>query len=176
MRIRPLFLPFVLVLAGLFSCDGTLLDLPQTEDPASDDPDSALTTAPGGYITVDKEKYCSLSSVRGADSEGNQKWEFLDGKDVRAKVSSWRCRCRERDHIGYHVSEVVLDLPGVSSMSIPLQRTEGDDYISGNKSVSGAHLNRYTISEDGKYLEFDISITLYRETKGDIRIVYSGPF
>jgi len=138
-------------------------------------PVSLLDTAPWGFVEVDREKVCSLSAVTGGDSEGNQKWEFKDGDDVRVQVSSWRCRCGTRDHIGYHVTRVELDIPGVSSMSIPLERTTGDDYISGNKSVAGAHLNRYEISDNGKYLVFDITITLYRETDGDIRILYAGP-
>lgn len=29
--------------------------------------------------------------------------------------------------------------------------------------------------DEGKSLEFDLSITLYKETDGDIRVVYSGP-
>lgn len=128
-----------------------------------------------GNITVDNNKYCNLTGVLGTDSEGSQKWMFHDGDDIRVRVSSWRCRCETRDHIGYHVSNVKLDLPGVATMDIPLERSEGDDYLSGNKSVLGAHLNKYRISEDGKYLEFDISITLYRETNGDIRIFYAGP-
>ena len=33
----------------------------------------------------------------------------------------------------------------------------------------------YHVSKDGRFLEFDLSITLYRETKGDIRIFYFGP-
>jgi len=55
-------------------------------------------------------------------------------------------------------------------MQIPLEeRTEGENYLSGNKSVSGVRLNHYKLSDDGRYLEIDLSIILYRETKGDIR-------
>lgn len=128
-----------------------------------------------GNITVDMNKYCSLTGVFGSDLDGNQKWVFHDKDDVRVRVTSWRCRCDSPGHIGYHVSNVKLDLPGVAIMDIPLERNEGDNYVSGNKSVSGARLNKYEISSDGKYLVFDISITLYRETNGDIRIFYAGP-
>lgn len=41
--------------------------------------------------------------------------------------------------------------------------------MSGNKSVSGVRLNHYKLSDDGRHLEIDLSIILYRETKGDIR-------
>ena len=52
-----------------------------------------------------------------------------------------------------------------STMQIPLEeRTEGENYLSGNKSVSGVRLNHYKLSDDGRYLEIDLSITLYRET------------
>ncbi len=62
-----------------------------------------------------------------------------------------------------------------STMQIPLEeRTEGENYLSGNKSVSGVRLNHYKLSDDGSYLEIDLSITLYRETKGDIRVLYKG--
>lgn len=44
-----------------------------------------------------------------------------------------------------------------------------DNYLSGNKSVSGVRLNHYKLSDDGRHLEIDLSIILYRETKGDIR-------
>ena len=58
---------------------------------------------------------------------------------------------------------------------IPLvERTEGDNYLSSNKSVSGVRLNHYKLSDDGRHLEIDLSITLYRETKGDIRVLYKG--
>ncbi len=33
----------------------------------------------------------------------------------------------------------------VATMYIPLERTEGDHYVSGNKSVTGAHLNHYHV-------------------------------
>jgi len=138
-------------------------------------PVSLVDTAPWGFFTVDGSKRCSLATVTGGDSEGEEKWTFLEGDEVRVRVSSWRCRCDAPDHIGYHVTRVEWDIPGFGSMQIPLERISGDDYVSGNKSVSGAHLNAYRISEDGKYLEFDLSVTLYRETQGDIRIFYAGP-
>lgn len=50
----------------------------------------------------------------------------------------------------------------------------GQQCLSGNKSVSGVRLNHYKLSDDGRYLEIDLSITLYRETKGDIRVLYKG--
>ena len=127
-----------------------------------------------GEITVDLKPVCDLVSVKGKDVDGEQYWEFSDGNDIVVRVKSWRCRCVTLDHIGYHVSHVRLCIPGYD-MDIPLERTVGDDYISGNKSVAGAHLNKYLISENGTWLDFDLSITLYRETGGDIRIVYSGP-
>lgn len=66
-------------------------------------------------------------------------------------------------------------LPSIATMQIPLEeRTEGDNYLSGNKSVSGVRLNHYKLSDDGRHLEIDLSITLYRETKGDIRVLYKG--
>ena len=62
-----------------------------------------------------------------------------------------------------------------STMQIPLEeRTEGENYLSGNKSVSGVRLNHYKLSDDGRHLEIDLSITMYRETKGDIRVLYKG--
>ena len=163
MGTRHLFVAFLVAVAGLFSCSGL-----ESADPEE------TTEDPVGYVTVDLAEFCTLTSVSGKDSEGNQEWTFQDGKDVRAKVSSWRCR-EEEGHIGYYVTKVELNLPDVATFAFPLERTEGDYYISGNKSVSGAHLNKYRISEDGKFLEFDLSITLYRETKGDIRIVWAGP-
>ena len=127
-----------------------------------------------GEVTVDKKPVCNLANVKGKDAEGEQYWDFSDGQDVVVRVKSWRCRCVTLDHIGYHVSYVHLGIPGYD-MGIPLERTVGDDYISGNKSVAGAHLNKYQISENGTWLDFDLSITLYQETGGDIRIVYTGP-
>lgn len=127
-----------------------------------------------GEVTVDKNPVCNLAYARGKDADGEQKWEFSDGKDIVVQVESWRCRCVTLDHIGYHVSHVHLGIPGYD-LSIPLERTVGDDYISSNKAVAGAHLNKYQISNNGTWLDFDISITLYRETGGDIRIVYAGP-
>ena len=62
-----------------------------------------------------------------------------------------------------------------STMQIPLEkRTEGDNYLSDNKSVSGVRLDHYKLSDDGRHLEIALSITLYRETKGDIRVLYKG--
>ena len=127
-----------------------------------------------GQVTIDKKPVCDLLYVKGENAEGNQHWEFSGRDGIRVLVDSWRCRCITLDHIGYHVSLVELDIPDCPQ-SIPLERTTGDDYISSNKSVAGAHLNRYSITEDGKHLDFDLSITLNSETKGDIRIVYSGP-
>ena len=61
-------------------------------------------------------------------------------------------------------------------MEIPLEGRKGDRYLSGNKSVSEVVLNKYEVSKDGKLLKFDLTITLYRETKGDIRVQYfKGP-
>lgn len=160
MSTRHLFLPFLIALAGIVSCNQLL-------------PDDQQGT-PRGYVTVDKQHYCNLTNVKGKDFEGNQKWVFYDGNDIRVKMSGWRCRCGAPGHISFNVSLVELDLPGVATMYIPLERTEGDHYVSGNKSVAGAHLNHYHVSKDGRFLEFDLSITLYRETKGDIRIFYSA--
>lgn len=42
------------------------------------------------------------------------------------------------------------------------------------KSVSGVRLNHYKLSDDGHHLEIALSITLYRETKSDIRVLYKG--
>ena len=162
MRTRHFFLPLLVAFAGAVSCDA--LDPLDPED-----------ENPSGYITVSQKEYCTLSSVTGTDSEGNQEWTFQDGEKTRVKIASWRCREEEHGHIGYYVTEVELDLPDVVSIKFPLERTDGDDYISGNKGVSGAHLNGYRISDDGKSLEFDLSITLYRDEDADIRIVYSGP-
>jgi len=160
MRAGQLFLIIISALTSLVSCD--LLETNDLEETA-------------GHVTIDKEKVSVLTSVSGKDSDGNQKWIFKDGEDARVKVASWRCRDEGHGHIGYYVTEVELDIPDVISMRIPLERQDGDYYISGNKSVSGAHLNQYRISEDGGYLEFDLSITLYRETDGDIRVIWSGP-
>ena len=138
-------------------------------------PVSLVDTAPWGFVTIDRKKVCSLTTVTGGDSEGNQKWDFREGDEVRVHVSSWRCRCLTLDHIGYHVSLIELDIPGHLSMYIPLEREYGDYYVSGNKSVSQAHLDCYRFSAADNYLEFDMSVTLYRETEGDIRIFYAGP-
>ena len=162
MRTGLLFISFLATFACSFSCDSQDIYDQQEEEPL-------------GYITVDLKDYCTLTSVSGKDSEGNQEWVFQDGEETRVKVSSWRCREEEHGHIGYYVTEVELELPDVVSIKFPLERTDGDNYISGHKGVSGAHLNSYRISDDGKSLEFDLSITLYRETDGDIRVVYSGP-
>ena len=42
------------------------------------------------------------------------------------------------------------------------------------RSVSGVRLDHYKLSDDGRHLEIALSITLYRETKGDIRVLYKG--
>lgn len=74
------------------------------------------------------------------------------------------------------LSVIDIDLPSIETMCIPLvERIEGDNYLSDNKSVSGVRLNHYKLSDDGLHLEIDLSITLYRETKGDIRVLYKGP-
>ena len=138
-------------------------------------PMSLVETAPWGYVTIDQKKACSLSTVTGGESEGVEKWDFKEGDEVRVHMSSWRCRCQEGGHIGYHVSLIELDIPGHLSMYIPLERNTGDYYLSGNKSVSEAHLNCYQFSEEDNYLEFDMTVTLFRETGGDIRIFYAGP-
>ena len=162
MSIRHLFLPLLVAFAGAVSC-------------SEEEPVELKDADPIGYVTVDLQEYCNLTSVTGKDSEGNQEWTFNDGENLCVKVSSWRCREEEHGHIGYYVTEVELELPDVVSIKFPLERTDGDNYISGNKGVSGAHLNSYKISDDGKSLEFDLSITLYREKDADIRVVWSGP-
>lgn len=167
MNTRRLFAPFIVALAG-FAAAACFASCSFFE---AEDPEEEETA---GYITVDLKEYCGLTAVSGKDSEGNQEWIFREGDEPRAKVSSWRCR-EEEGHIGYYVTRVELNLPDVATFAFPLERTEGDYYISSNKSVAGAHLNSYRISDDGKHLDFDLSITLYRETKGDIRIVWSGP-
>ena len=162
MRTGHLFLSLFVAFAGAVSC-------------SEEEPVELKDADPIGYVTVDLQEFCSLTSVTGKDSEGNQEWTFQDGENLRVKVSSWRCREEEHGHIGYYVTEVELELPDVVSIKFPLERTDGDNYISGNKGVSGAHLNSYKISDDGKSLEFDLSITLYREKDADIRVVWSGP-
>ena len=132
-------------------------------------------TTAWGYVTIDNKKVCSLTSVTGGDSEGIEKWNFMEGDEVRAFMTSWRCRCATRDHIGYHVTLIDFNIPGATNLYVPLERTEGDYYLSGNKAVSQAHLNCYQISQENNYLEFDMTITLYQETDGDIRIFYAGP-
>lgn len=93
----------------------------------------------------------------------------MEGK-VRVNVTGYRYRCDDAGHIPFHLSVIDIDLPGIATMRIPLEeRTEGDNYLSGNKSVSGVRLNHYKLSDDGRHLEIDLSITLYRETSGDIR-------
>lgn len=138
-------------------------------------PMSVEDTAPWGFVTIDQQKVCSLATVTGADSEGFEKWDFKEGDEVRVHMESWRCRCQTLEHIGYHVTVLDLDIPGHLSMHIPLERENGDYYISSNKSVAQAHLDCYRISEENNYLEFDMSVTLYRETGGDIRVFYAGP-
>ena len=157
MSTRLLFLPFLIALAGFVSCDEI-------------QPDVAV-----GCVTVDKEQFCALTSVIGGETEGNHKWAFYDDGKVRVNVTGYRCRCKDTGHIPFHLSVIDIDLPGIATMQIPLEeRTEGENYLSGNKSVSGVRLNHYKLSDDGRYLEIDLSITLYRETKGDIRVLYKG--
>lgn len=157
MSTRHLFLPFLVALAGFVSCDEF-------------QPDAAV-----GSVTVDNEYFCALTSAIGGESEGNQKWAFYDEGKIRVNVSGYRCRCKDTGHIPFHLSVIDIDLPGIATMQIPLEeRTEGENYLSGNKSVSGVRLNHYKLSDDGSYLEIDLSITLYRETKGDIRVLYKG--
>ena len=138
-------------------------------------PMSVEDTAPWGFVTIDQRKACSLATVTGADSEGFEKFDFKEGDEVRVHMESWRCRDQAPGHIGYHVTVLDLDIPGHLSMHIPLERDYGDYYISSNKSVAQAHLNCYRISEENNYLEFDMTVTLYRETGGDIRVFYAGP-
>ncbi len=157
MSTRHLFLPFLIALAGFVSCDEI-------------QPDVAV-----GCVTVDKEQFCALTSVIGGETEGNHKWAFYDDGKVRVNVSGYRCRCDDNGHIPFHLSVINIDLPGIATMQIPLEeRAEGDNYLSGNKSVSGVRLNHYKLSDDGRHLEIDLSIPLYRETKGDIRVLYKG--
>ena len=157
MSTRLLFLPFLIALAGFVSCDEI-------------QPDVAV-----GCVTVDKEQFCALTSVVGGETEGNHKWAFYDDGKVRVNVTGYRCRCKDTGHIPFHLSVIDIDLPGIATMQIPLEeRTEGENYLSGNKSVSGVRLNHYKLSDDGRHLEIDLSITLYRETKGDIRVLYKG--
>lgn len=157
MSTRHLFLPFLIALAGFVSCDEFK-------------PEVAV-----GCVIVDNEYFCALTSAIGGESEGNQKWAFYDEGKVRVNVSGYRCRCKDTGHIPFHLSVIDIDLPGIATMQIPLEeRTEGENYLSGNKSVSGVRLNHYKLSDDGSYLEIDLSITLYRETKGDIRVLYKG--
>ena len=157
MSTRHLFLPFLVALAGFVSCDEF-------------QPDVAV-----GSVTVDNEYFCALTSAIGDETDGNQKWAFYDEGKVRVNVSGYRCRCKDTGHIPFHLSVIDIDLPGIATMQIPLEeRTEGENYLSGNKSVSGVRLNHHKLSDDGSYLEIDLSITLYRETKGDIRVLYKG--
>lgn len=157
MSTRHLFLPFLVALAGFVSCDEFK-------------PEVAV-----GCVTVANEYFCALTSAIGGETDGNQKWAFYDEGKVRVNVSGYRCRCKDTGHIQFHLSVIDIDLPGIATMQIPLEeRTEGENYLSGNKSVSGVRLNHYKLSDDGRYLEIDLSITLYRETKGDIRVLYKG--
>ena len=124
---------------------------------------------------TNNEQFCALTSVIGGESESNQKWAFYDEGKVRVNVTGYKCRCDDAGHIPFTLTFIDIDLPGIATMRIPLEeRTEGDNYLSGNKSVSGVRLNHYKLSDDGSYLEIDLSITLYRETKGDIRVLYKG--
>ena len=157
MSARHLFLPFLVALAGFVSCDEI-------------QPEVAV-----GCVTVDDEHFCALTSVIGNESDGNQKWAFYDDAKVRVSVSGYKCRCGDAGHIPFTLTFIDIDLPGIATMRIPLEeRTEGENYLSGNKSVSGVRLNHYKLSDDGRHLEIDLSITLYRETKGDIRVLYKG--
>ena len=133
-------------------------------------------TSAWGYVTISGKKVCSLTSVVGGDSsDGIEKWDFMEGDEVRVHMTSWRCRCQTLDHIGYHVSLLDFNIPDATNLYVPLERTEGDYYLSGNKAVSQAHLNCYQFSQENKYLEFDMTVTLYQETDGDIRVFYAGP-
>lgn len=157
MSTRHLFLPFLVALAGFVSCDEFK-------------PEVAI-----GCVTVDNEYFCALTSAIGGETDGNQKWAFYDEGKVRVNVTGYRCRCKDTGHIPFHLSVIDIDLPGIATMQIPLEeRTEGENYLSGNKSVSSVRQNHYKLSDDGSYLEIDLSITLYRETKGDIRVLYKG--
>jgi len=129
-----------------------------------------------GYIAVDLRKVCPLTAaLRGFGTSTTQFMTFFDGKDMRVRMSSVSCDCTSRHEISYHLTEVDLEIPGVSSLRIPLKYVSDDNYESTNKNVASVHLNKYRISTDGTHLDFDLSITLYQETGGDIRIVYSGP-
>ena len=157
MSTRHLFLPFLIALAGFVSCDEFK-------------PEVAV-----GCVTVDNEYFCALTSAIGGETDGNQKWTFYDEGKVRVNVSGYKCRCGDAGHIPFTLTFIDIDLPSIATMQIPLvERTEGDNYLSSNKSVSGVRLNHYKLSDDGRYLEIDLSITLYRETKGDIRVLYKG--
>ena len=157
MSTRLLFLPFLIALAGFVSCDEI-------------QPDVAV-----GCVTVDKEQFCALTSVIGGETEGNHKWAFYDDGKVRVNISGYKCRCDDAGHIPFTLNFIDIDLPSIATMQIPLvERTEGNNYLSSNKSVSGVRLNHYKLSDDGRHLEIDLSITLYRETKGDIRVLYKG--
>lgn len=157
MSTRLLFLPFLIALAGFVSCDEI-------------QPDVAV-----GCVTVDKEQFCALTSVIGSETEGNHKWAFYDDGKARVNVTGYKCRCDDAGHIPFTLNFIDIDLPSIATMQIPLEeRSEGDNYLSSNKSVSGVRLNHYKLSDDGRHLEIDLSITLYRETKGDIRVLYKG--
>lgn len=161
MNTRHLFLPLLICVAGFVSCEGWL---PENETPT-------------GLITVDKQFYCTLNKLEGDETDGNQKWVFYDGEKMRVTVTGYRCRCEDPSHIPFTLGKIQIDLPDVATMmDIPLERKEGDHYISGNKSVSEVVLNKYEVAKDGELLKFDLSITLSRETKGDIRVQYfKGP-
>lgn len=138
-------------------------------------PAGSLGAAPG-YVSVALDPVCTLTSATGGDcADELQRWEFRSEEDVRVRMTSWRCREDSRHHIGYHLTLVELDVPGLGELHIPLTRTEGDDYISGNKGVAGAHLNDYRITDGGTHLDFDLSVDMYLESAGDIHIVFSGP-
>lgn len=161
MNTRHLFLPLLICLVGSVSCEGWL-------------PEDVKTT---GTITVDKKFYCTLNKLEGAESDGKLKWGFFEGEDMRVSVQGYVCRDNDPTHLHFHMELIKLELPDVAtSMEIPLEGRKGDRYLSGNKSVSEVVLNKYEVSKDGELLKFDLTITLYRETKGDIRVQYfKGP-
>ena len=161
MSTRHLFLSLLICVAGFVSCEGWL---PENETPT-------------GLITVDKKFYCTLNKLEGAESDGKLKWGFFEGEDMRVSVQGYVCRDNDPTHLHFHMELIKLELPDVAtSMEIPLEGRKGDRYLSGNKSVSEVVLNKYEVAKDGELLKFDLSITLSREIKGDIRVQYfKGP-
>ena len=125
---------------------------------------------------TNNEQFCALTSVIGGESESNQKWAFYDEGKVRVNVSGYKCRCDDAGHIPFTLTFIDIDIPSIATMQILLvERTEGDNYLNSNKSVCRVRQNHYKLSDDGRHLEIDLPITLYRETKGDIRVLYKGP-